>query len=120
MAILAAYNEERFIAGCLEQLIGQGVKVYQMDNCSTDRTVEIAQSYFGRGLVDIETLPRAEGVYNWRSILERKEQLATVLEADWLMHVDADEIRLPPCSDRTILRSETWNHQVNSIQCMRN
>ncbi len=51
--------------------------------------------------------PRAEGVYNWRSILERKEQLATVLEADWLMHVDADEIRLPPRSDRTIFRSET-------------
>jgi GT2 family glycosyltransferase len=82
VAILATHNEERFIAGCLEHLIGQGVEVYLIDNCSTDRTVEIAGRYLGRGLIDIETFPRAEGVYKWRSILERKEQLATTLEAD--------------------------------------
>ncbi len=62
MAILATYNEERFIAGCLEQLIGQGVEVYLMDNCSTDRTVEIAERYLRRGLIDIETFSRAEGI----------------------------------------------------------
>jgi glycosyltransferase involved in cell wall biosynthesis len=105
VAILATYNEERFIAGCLEQLIGQGVRVYLMDNCSTDRTVEIAERYLGCGLIDIETFSRAEGVYKWRSILERKEQLAATLEADWLMHVDADEIRLPPRSDRTLAQA---------------
>ena len=105
VAILATYNEERFIAGCLEHLIGQGVEVYLMDNCSTDQTVEIAERYLGRGLIDIETFSRAEGVYKWRSILERKEQLAATLEADWFMHVDADEIRLPPRSDRTLAQA---------------
>ena len=105
VAILATHNEERFIAGCLESLIGQGVEVYLIDNCSTDRTVEIAGRYLGRGLIDIETFPRAEGVYKWRSILERKEQLATTLEADWFMHVDADEVRLPPRSARTLAQT---------------
>jgi len=105
VAILAAYNEERYIGGCLKHLIEQDVEVYLIDNCSTDRTVEIAERYLGRGLVDIETFPRAEGVYKWRPILERKEQLATVLEADWFMHVDADEIRLPPRSDRTLAQA---------------
>jgi len=105
VAILAAYNEERFIAGCLEHLFGQGVEAYLIDNCSTDRTVEIAKRYIGRGLIGIETFPRDEGVYKWRSILERKEQLAATLEADWIMHADPDEIRVPPRSDRTLAQA---------------
>jgi glycosyltransferase involved in cell wall biosynthesis len=105
VALVATYNEERFIGSCLEHLIEQGVQVYLIDNSSSDRTVEIAERYLGRGLIDIETFPRAGGVYKWRSILERKEQLATTLEADWFMHVDADEIRLPPRSARTLART---------------
>jgi glycosyltransferase involved in cell wall biosynthesis len=105
VAILAAYNEERFIAGCLEHLFRQGVEAYLIDNCSTDRTVEVAERYLKRGLIGIETFPRAEGTYKWQPILERKEQLAATLEADWFMHVDADEIRLPPRSDRTLAQA---------------
>jgi glycosyltransferase involved in cell wall biosynthesis len=105
VALLATYNEERFIAGCLEHLIKQGVEVYLIDNCSTDRTVGIAERFLGRGLIDIETFPRGEGVYRWRSILERKEQLATTLDADWFMHADADEVRLPPRSSRTLAQT---------------
>jgi glycosyltransferase involved in cell wall biosynthesis len=105
VAILAAFNEERFIAGCLEHLFGQGVEAYLIDNSSTDRTVEIAERYLKRGLIGIETFPRAEGTYKWRPILERKAQIAATLEADWFMHVDADEIRLPPRSDRTLAQA---------------
>src|SRR5918911_1328348 len=76
VALVATYNEERFIGSCLEHLIEQGVQVYLIDNSSSDRTVEIAERYLGRGLIDIETFPRAGGVYKWRSILERQEQLA--------------------------------------------
>lgn len=95
IALLATYNEERFIAGCLDHLIGQGVQVYVIDNESTDRTREIAESYVGRGVVGIETMPR-DGVYRWKPILRRKEELAEELDADWFVHLDADEIRLPP------------------------
>ena len=105
VAILASYNEERFIAPCLEHLIGQGVEAYLIDNCSTDRTVEIAERYLGQGLVGVETFPRDEGVYKWTSILKRKEELAATLEADWFMHADPDEIRLPPRSDRTLAQA---------------
>jgi len=104
VAILAAYNEERFIGGCLEHLFEQGVEAYLIDNCSTDRTVEIAERYLGRGLVGIETFPRAE-VHKWQQILERKEELAATLEADWFIHLDPDEIRLPPRSDRTLAQA---------------
>ena len=104
VAILAAYNEERFIGGCLEHLFEQGVEAYLIDNCSTDRTVEIAERYLKRGLIGIESFPRAE-VHKWQQILERKEELAATLEADWFIHMDPDEIRLPPRSDRTLAQA---------------
>jgi len=101
IAVVAAYNEERFIAGCIEQLAEQGVSVYLLDNDSTDRTVELAEPYLGRGLLTIERLPRA-GVYAWRPILERKAQLASSLDADWLLHMDADEVRAAPPGSGTL------------------
>lgn len=91
VAIIATYNEERFIGGCLEHLFDNGVDAYLCDNESTDRTVEIATGYLGRGLRGIETLPR-DGTYRWRQILARKQQLGAEMDADWLLHLDADEI----------------------------
>lgn len=91
VAILATYNEERFIGECLAHLMANGVEAYLCDNESTDRTVEIAASHLGRGLRGIETLPR-DGTYRWKRILARKEQLAAELAADWFLHLDADEI----------------------------
>ena len=106
IAILAAFNEERFIGACLENLVQQGVCAYLIDNGSTDRTVAVAEGYLKRGLIGIETFPRNE-VYSWRPILERKEQLAASLDADWFMHVDPDEIRLPRDSRNTLAQALT-------------
>jgi glycosyltransferase involved in cell wall biosynthesis len=97
VAVLTTRNEERFVAGCLENLFRQGVQVYLCDNQSTDRTMEIARRYRGRGLIGLETIPH-DGRYCWEQLLRRKEELFRSLEADWLMHVDADEIHLPPTS----------------------
>ena len=49
VAILATYNEERFIAPCLENLFRQGIQAYLIDNDSRDQTVAIARRYLGRG-----------------------------------------------------------------------
>ena len=97
VAVLTTRNEERFIAGCLENLFRQGVQVYVCDNQSTDRTLEIAQRYSGAGLIGFESIPHS-GWYRWEHLLRRKEELFQSLEADWFMHVDADEIHLPPTS----------------------
>jgi hypothetical protein len=95
VAIIQAYNEERFIGGCIEHLREQGIDVYLIDDASTDNTVAIAERYLGRGLIAIEQLPPHE-VHDWREICSRKERLAERLDADWLMHHDADEIRISP------------------------
>jgi len=101
LAIIATYNEERFIGGCLEHLFSQGVEAYLCDNQSTDGTVEIARRYLGAGLRGIEQIPR-DGTYRWRRILHRKEELASELSADWFLHLDADEVPLPPRSGQTL------------------
>lgn len=101
VAILATYNEERFIAACLESLFRQGIQAYLIDNDSTDRTVAIARRYIGRGLLGVENFA-SEGTYRWSSLLQRKEQLAATIEADWFMHVDADEIYPSPRPGMTL------------------
>jgi glycosyltransferase involved in cell wall biosynthesis len=104
VALLATYNERRFVGGCIEHLHRHGVETYLIDNCSTDGTLEIAQRYEGRGLVGAESFPR-HGTYEWGALLARKEQLAQELEADWFIHVDADERRLP-AAGRGLLADE--------------
>lgn len=98
---MAVFNEERFIRQCLKHLVAQGLSVYVIDNSSTDGTLEIAQDFLGRGLIGIEELAR-DGVYRWTAILRRKEELAQELDADWFVHVDADEFRLPPPRNGTL------------------
>ena len=101
VALIAAYNEARFIGGCLDHLHEQGVDAYLCDNGSTDDTVAIASRRLGRGLLAVEQLPR-DGTYRWRALLGRKEELAADLDADWFVHLDADEIPLPPRGQPTL------------------
>lgn len=101
LALIATYNEERFIGGCLEHLFSQGVEAYLCDNDSTDGTVAAAERYLGAGLRGIERIPR-DGTFHWRQILRRKEALASELDADWFLHLDADEIPLAPRPGQTL------------------
>jgi hypothetical protein len=106
IALIAAYNERRFIGPCLEHLRDQGIDAYLIDNGSTDNTVELAEAWLGRGLVGIESFPRAQGdVFDWRGLLRRKEELASELDADWFLHLDPDEFRLPPRAGMTLAQA---------------
>jgi len=104
-ALMSAYNEEDVIEESIEKLIAQGLDVYLIDNKSTDKTVERAKKFLGRGLIDIETLVFYENdkeVYNWTGILERKEALSKDLNYNWFIHADADEIRYSPWPGSTL------------------
>ena len=97
VALIASHNERRFIGPCIERLHAHGVESYLIDNHSTDETLEIADRHLGKGLIGFETLPEGEGNrFSLRTQLRRKEELALELEADWFIHLDPDEVRLPP------------------------
>jgi glycosyltransferase involved in cell wall biosynthesis len=95
VALLSAYNEERFAAGCIEHLIAEGLMVYVIDDGSTDATAEIVRSYLGRGVIGLERRERGHNV-DLEALLQRKEELAMTLEADWILSCDFDEMRISP------------------------
>jgi glycosyltransferase involved in cell wall biosynthesis len=119
VAIVASYNEKRFIRACLEHYYQQGIEVYLLDNDSTDGTNDIAREYLGRNLIKIEHIPR-QGMFQWKKILMRKEQLADELQADWLIHGDPDEFRVAPNSEQTLAEAIAQANQegYNAINFM--
>ncbi len=106
VAILQTYNEQRFIGGCLDHLADQGLSAYLVDNESSDETVAIAERRLGRNLLGIETLKR-DGSYALENQLARKEELVQTLDADWFMHLDADELRVTPEPGRSLAQAFT-------------
>lgn len=101
VALLAVRNEELYLARCLEHLLDHGLEVHLIDHGSTDATVAIAREFARHGRVTVESFPY-RGSYEWGKLLQRKEQLARQLDADWFIHHDADEIRQPPPPWRTL------------------
>jgi glycosyltransferase involved in cell wall biosynthesis len=101
IALLTTYNERRFVSACIEHLNAQGVEVYVTDHGSTDETLEIVESFLGRGVVAIDHMPR-HGMVDYTSQYMRHEELAARLDADWFLQVDADE-RHEPADHRTTL-----------------
>jgi hypothetical protein len=85
----------------LRNYLEQGVEVYLLDNDSTDRTKEIAATYLNENLIAIEQFPRGK-YFDLKKVLRRKEAIAEELRADWYLHADADEIRLPPKGEGTL------------------
>jgi len=95
VAIIAARNEALYMERCLGHLSSQGVRFVLIDNGSEDRTRAIAESFRNRGLVACVDHPYP-GHYDWTGLLQLKERLARELDADWFIHLDADEIPEPP------------------------
>ena len=103
VAIVAAYNEGDVIYHVLRDLIENGIKVYFIDNASTDNTREEVSRLLGRGVIKLECFPkdagypiRSEQQYVWRDLLRRKAEVASELNAAWYIHADADEFRESP------------------------
>src|SRR5215813_1040428 len=115
VAVISAFNEEDIISAVIGHLVENGIDVYLIDNHSTDDTTKEASQWLGRGLLQIERFPpslpsRSEtpGPFDWSGILRRKEELATELSADWLIHHDADEFRESPWPGLTLKAAIRW------------
>jgi len=95
IALMTVRNEELFISRVIEHLYNQGIEICLIDNGSTDKTLNIAHSYFKKGILQIVSLPH-NGSFELAKILENEERLAREINADWFIHHDADEIREAP------------------------
>jgi len=93
--LMAAYNGERFIAEQIDSILAQTVQdfvLYVQDDCSTDKTFEIARSYAekhpGRIVVKRSRVNSGNAKYNFMEMMVRHRD-------EYLMLCDQDDVWLP-------------------------
>lgn len=96
-AIISVRTCEAYLARCFDAMIEQGVGICVIDNDANAATRAIIERYRDRGVVHVEQYPYP-GYFDWAGILQRKEELAQILDADWIMLWDSDEVREPPAA----------------------
>jgi glycosyltransferase involved in cell wall biosynthesis len=98
--IVPARNEEANLRACLESLVSQtGVdfEIIVVDDHSTDRTAEIAQSFPGVRLITAGPLPPG-----WTGKNNAVVTGARAARGAWLLFTDADTVHLPGSLARAI------------------
>jgi glycosyltransferase involved in cell wall biosynthesis len=97
--IVPARNEQDCLAACLESLVSQSEKVFELgrdwelivvDDHSTDRTAEIARSFVG-----VTLLPAEELEAGWTGKNNALWTAAKGARSRWLLFTDADTIHEP-------------------------
>lgn len=107
MAIMAGFNEADVLHSSITDLIRQDIDVHFIDNWSTDDTAvtirRLQRTYPGK--ITSEKFPVVDSrLYNWASLLERKTEIARYVQADWVIHIDPDELRESPWGAEVSLR----------------
>jgi glycosyltransferase involved in cell wall biosynthesis len=93
-ALVATYNEEDIIEQSVGALLAQGIRVYVLEDGSTDGTVRRLEALQNPALtVEPLTPPGASRTFSLSRIIERKQALARTLASDWFINADADEFR---------------------------
>ena len=91
-AVICVRDSGYRLAGCLAHLIANDIEYVVIDDGmdSADREM-LTKAPFARWLVDYRVLPFTD-VFSLQRQLELKEEIYRSLEADWVIHLDVDEI----------------------------
>src|ERR1700680_4493063 len=110
--IVPARNEQTCLGACLESLVAQtGVpfEIIVVDDHSTDRTREIAQSFPGVRVIEAGPLP--EG---WTGKNNAVTTGARQARSEWLLFTDADTIHIPGSLARALAEAQDNNAELLS------
>lgn len=102
--MVPARNEEVSLGACLESLAAQtGIahEVIVMDDYSTDRTREIAESFAGVRVIEAPPLPTG-----WTGKNNAVTAGARVARGQWLLFTDADTVHLPGSLARALAEAK--------------
>ena len=107
--IIPARNEEASLGACLESLVtqtGVAFEIIVVDDHSTDRTGEIAESFVAANadkIRIIEAGPLADG---WTGKNNAVSTGARAARGDWLLFTDADTVHLPGSLARALAEAQ--------------
>ncbi|MFY9843491.1 MAG: glycosyltransferase family 2 protein [Terriglobales bacterium] len=110
--IIPARNEETSLAACLESLntqTGVPFETIVVDDASTDRTREIAQSCAGVRVISAGTLPPAGNTWGAHISTGKNNALvagAREARAPWLLFTDADTVHQPHSLERALAEAK--------------
>ena len=102
--IVPARNEEACLGACLESLAAQtgvGFEIILVNDASTDRTREIAQSFPLVRVVEADIPPSG-----WTGKNNAMAAGARVARGDWLLFTDADTVHLPGSTARAVAEAK--------------
>ncbi len=102
--IVPARNEEACLGACLESLAAQagiGFEIIVVNDASTDRTREIAQSFPQVRVVDADAPPSG-----WTGKNNAMAVGARVAGGEWLLFTDADTVHRPGSTARAIAEAK--------------
>ena len=92
VAVVAIRDDDDYVQNCLTHLAAQDVNFIVINNGMRQKGLEALQHpEVSRRLVDYVDLA-FNGTFELRRQLEMKERLIDQLDADWVIHVDVDEI----------------------------
>lgn len=116
-AIILTFNEELHLARCLESAFKLTPNIVVVDCFSTDRTVEIANS-FGATVLQRAWDGSHSTQVNWAL-----GQLANLPNAEekskWVMRIDADEVLTPELVLQITHTLANVPKEINGISCIR-
>jgi glycosyltransferase involved in cell wall biosynthesis len=110
--IVPARNEEASLADCLQSLITQtGVasEIIVVDDHSTDRTREIAESFVARGKGIVRVIEAGPLPANWTGKNNAATTGARAASGEWLLFTDADTVHLPGSLARAIFEADLYH-----------
>jgi glycosyltransferase involved in cell wall biosynthesis len=102
VALMATYNEEDILKKSVMKLVNQGIGVYVIDNWSTDSTYEIVKELEAKKLlVGSERFPQdgPDKYFQYYKLYGRQGEVAKMLNANWCICNDVDEIIASPWSN---------------------
>ncbi|MBC7327214.1 glycosyltransferase [bacterium] len=86
--VIPAYNEENYIGNVLQSLLEQDFQDFEIivvDNCSEDRTREIAKKFGARVLIEKK---KTIGAVRQKGLLEAKGEIIAMTDADVILPED--------------------------------
>jgi glycosyltransferase involved in cell wall biosynthesis len=93
--LLTSYNREQYLAESIDSVLAQTQRDFELiisDNCSTDRTIEIAREYERRD-------DRVRVSVNERNLgqFENRRHAASLARGRYLKYHDSDDVMYPHC-----------------------
>lgn len=111
LAIIHFYNEADCLEATCNYILNQGIDLYLLDNWSDDGSYEIAlkikENYANRVYVERFPCQGKTEYYEWYEQLKRTEEISVLMDYDWFIHYDADEMRITPW-DGCTLKDMLW------------